>query len=46
MGVLGLAHRKNLRAAPSRTSESILSINRIKVAPITDLCAEKEILTE
>ena len=35
-----------MRAAPSRTSESTLLKNRIRVALITDLCAEKEILTE
>ena len=35
-----------MRSAPSISSESVLSRNRIKVALITDFCAEKEILTE
>ena len=35
-----------MRAAPSRMLESTLLKNRIEVALITDLCAEKEILTE
>ena len=37
---------KFLRATPSRMSENSLLKNRIKVAPITDLCEEKEVQTE
>ena len=46
MGLGACSQEKFMRSMPSRTLESILSKKIIKVAPITDLCAEKEILTE
>ena len=46
MGLEACSLEKFMRSAPSRTSESVLPINRVKVALITDLCAEKEIVSE